>query len=338
MKKPIAFLLACFLLVAVTACKSNGSDAASGTDASAQTTAAQTTAATAAPVSAVQGNTNGNIVNGGYIAIQDDRIYYNNGSDGGKLYAVNTDGSDKQKLNDESSYQINVAGNQIYYSIGSLGMYVINTDGTGERKLSDDFSGAIAVVGDRLYYVNLSAGGSVYVMNTDGSGRQRLSDTTGSGAEINISNDRIYYRISGQLYSINTDGSSKQLLTNDGVGRFCVVGDRIYYSNASDGYKLYVIHIDGTGAQKLSDDVPFSLNVAGGRIYYGNTGDSNKLYVMNTDGSGVQKLSDDSVMDINVAGDRVYYDLQVINSDSVGSPSSQWYSVNPDGSDRQPVN
>jgi predicted RNA-binding Zn-ribbon protein involved in translation (DUF1610 family) len=45
-----------------------------------------------------RGNSVGNIVNGGFAAIQGDRIYYRNCSDGGKLYTVKTDGSDRRPV------------------------------------------------------------------------------------------------------------------------------------------------------------------------------------------------------------------------------------------------
>ena len=58
------------------------------------------------------GNTSANIKSGGYMAIKDDRIYYD-APDG--LYSMKTDGSDAQKLiNDRASY-INVIGDRIYY-------------------------------------------------------------------------------------------------------------------------------------------------------------------------------------------------------------------------------
>ena len=43
-----------------------------------------------------RGNTAGNIINGGIVAIQGDWIYYSNQSDDGKLYTVKTDGSKKK--------------------------------------------------------------------------------------------------------------------------------------------------------------------------------------------------------------------------------------------------
>ena len=43
-----------------------------------------------------RGNTVGNIVNGGYVALQDDWLYYRNVSDGHKLYKIRIDGTDRQ--------------------------------------------------------------------------------------------------------------------------------------------------------------------------------------------------------------------------------------------------
>jgi len=85
-----------------------------------------------------RGNTVGNIVNGGYVAQKSDWIYYQS-NDGGKLYKIRTDGSSRTKLNDDSSYWINVVGDWVYYTnfnddIGKF--YKIRTDGT-ERQLVD---------------------------------------------------------------------------------------------------------------------------------------------------------------------------------------------------------
>jgi hypothetical protein len=80
------------------------------------------------------GNTPGNIINGGYAAIQGDWIYYNNASDDGKLYKIKTDGSGRQKLNDDVSSYINVIGDWIYYTDDIGNICKIKTDGS-ERQL-----------------------------------------------------------------------------------------------------------------------------------------------------------------------------------------------------------
>jgi hypothetical protein len=76
-------------------------------------TASPTAAPTPLSVAEERGNSVGNIINLGWAAIQGDRIYYCNGSDGGKLYAIKTGGSGGQKLNNDKPYFINVVGDRI---------------------------------------------------------------------------------------------------------------------------------------------------------------------------------------------------------------------------------
>jgi len=328
MKKIIALLLACVLCLSFTACRTE-----------------------ATPYG---GNTNGNLANGGLVAAAGDRIYYSNSNDGNKLYSMNPNGTDKQKLNDDSSSYINVIGNRIYYSNYSDGrsLYTVNTDGSGRQKLNDGFSACINVVGNRIFYShyldqlrtsstaagkdNTVAENGIYVMNIDGSGLKQLN-TNSVALSICVTGGRIYYvnNEDNGIYSMKTDGSEQKKLGDGRADRINVTGGRIYYSNSdyysSDNGKIFSIKIDGTDPKKLSDDTTVGFNVTDGRIYYVNGDDNFTLYVMNTDGSGREKLHDDmSVFFIHVAGNRIYYWDDT-------SANSRMYSVNLNGSDRQAV-
>ncbi len=65
---------------------------------------------------------------------QGDYIYYSNQNDDNHLYRSKVDGTEQQKLNDNRSYYITVAGNWIYDSNYSYGGYLfkIRTDGSDE--------------------------------------------------------------------------------------------------------------------------------------------------------------------------------------------------------------
>ncbi|MCL2070763.1 MAG: DUF5050 domain-containing protein [Oscillospiraceae bacterium] len=81
---------------------------------------------------------------GEYINVDDDGewMYYSNIGDGGSIYRVRTDGTDKMKLNSDDSGRINLAGNWIYYSnfgdidpeTGSTVLYKMRPDGS-ERQI-----------------------------------------------------------------------------------------------------------------------------------------------------------------------------------------------------------
>jgi len=300
---------------------------------------------------AASGNTQGNILNGGYVAIQGDWLYYHNWDDGGKLYKAKTDGSNKQKLNNDESISINVIGDWIYYygSGENYGTYCVKTDGTGLKKISSN--SCIQVVDDWIYFNDNDGYDKMYRlfrMKTDGSGKQKLTDTR--SVDVSVVNDWIYYYDDSydiqDLYRMKTDGSGKQKLSVKlgYKGDYGVIGDWIYYSNGDDKYKLYRIKTDGTGKQKLSDErSDHYSNIVDGWIYYSNGDDTveaegkdeddimdvGKLYRIKIDGTGKQKLNNDGSIGINVVGDRIFY----INRSS----DNKWYTMKTDGTGRQPV-
>ena len=124
-----------------------------------------------------RGNTTGNIVNGGHVAQQGDWIYYLNiDDDKKKIYKIRIDGSDRTRVNEDSSWLLNVVGDWIYYLNidDDKKIYKVRTDGRGRTKVNDDRSGDLNVVGDWIYYANFDDN-KIYKVRTDGSGRQEVN-------------------------------------------------------------------------------------------------------------------------------------------------------------------
>jgi meiotically up-regulated gene 157 (Mug157) protein len=108
------------------------------------------------------------------------------------LYKIRTDGTGRQKLNDDRCTDINVAGDWVYYcnmndnnklnskflevanSILQISgkLFRIRTDGTGRQKLSDDWCSNIVVAGDWVYYTSMKDNLKGYRIRTDGTDRQ----------------------------------------------------------------------------------------------------------------------------------------------------------------------
>ena len=273
------------------------------------------------------GNTSGNIANGGRVAIQGDWVYYSfnglhtiktngsshrrlnddqasyinvigdwiyycNGSDGGKLYKVRTDGSDRQVLYHANVFYVNVVGDRIFFQniSDNQKLYAVNTDGSEPQMLYDDRVFEVIVVGDRVFYGDGGNGGVLSTMKIDGSDRRILCNDI--PWFIHVIDDQIYYRqgLSGGLYTINSDGSNRQRLNEIvGISHFNLYGDRIFFRNGSDDFKLYVINIDGSNKQLLSDDEVMNICVVGDRIYYNN--ETWELISINTDGTDRQVVS-----------------------------------------------
>ena len=192
------------------------------------------------------GNLQGNYQNGGYAASDGEWFYYRS-NDGSSMYKMRLDGSEKTKLNDQSSSYIGVVDGTIYYySSGSnSGIWRMGTDGS---KNSNIYIGTIedmSIVGDRIYFKNSLDELKLYSMTLSGTDIRKESDI-----------EELYY-----------------LTIWDG---------KMYWSNAEDKRCLYRANLDGSDATKLTEDEVDSITVADGWLMYNDLGD-HYLHLMNLD-------------------------------------------------------
>lgn len=128
---------------------------------------------------------------------------------------------------------------------------------------------------------------------------------------VHISGERIFYRASdfdedwGKVYSCNLDGSSRRFLAKK-VSEFCVDGDTVYYCNMQDGYTLWAMDTHGRNKRKLVDKYAFSLNIDEKYIYYLD-GDNLKIFRTDKETLQTECINDEPSEGINVAGDWIYY-------------------------------
>jgi uncharacterized protein YkwD len=252
--------------------------------------------ATFAASANTRGNTVGNLHNDGYAAIQGDWIYYTNNDNwipgifSTDFYKMRTDGTKVTKLDQglTISSEINIAGDWIYYRGWGGYLYKAKPDDSAATRLTDYSVEHIQVVDDWIYFSKRDIGGC---------------------AEHN-------------LYRIRIDGTDEQMLADseDDKRMFVnIAGDWIYYSNASDGFKLYKIRIDGTEKTKLNDEWSWYVNVVGDWIYYSDWDNGRNLYKIRTDGTNKTRLNSVESGWINVAGEWIYYIVPAGNGGSYGN-------------------
>jgi len=219
-----------------------------------------------------------------YLNAAGDWLYYSNKDDHERLYKIRTDGTCKTRLNtDNRSSNIIVAGDWIYY-INYNKIYKIHIDGSQRQKLIDDTSTCFNIAGDWIYYIYSDDNFKIYKIRTDGTQRQLLNEF--KSWYICLHDDWIYYQNEDdgeKLYKIKTDGTEQQLLNNDSSYYINTDGDWIFYQNEDDG-KLYKIKTDGTKRIKLSNDDTGFINIIEDWIFYINF-DDYKLYKMRKDGT-----------------------------------------------------
>ncbi len=252
----------------------------------------------------------GNITNGGLAAIQGDWIYYQNDSDGWRIYRIHPDSSGREKLNEDHSSYITVAGDWIYYQNNSDNgnTYRMHPDGSNREKVNNNSSSYINVFENWVYFRNNDDKGKIYRMHLDGSGLEKLNDD--SSLYINVSNGWIYFSNDSdglKIYRMLLDGSRKEKLNNFISNFINVTDDWIFYRNSNSGGIINRMHLDGSGIEKLNKDNSTAINVTRNWIYY----DSRTIHTaglrrMSLDGSRLENISSYDSQYINVVGDWIY--------------------------------
>lgn len=263
------------------------------------------------PTSIIEGNTTGNINDGGIAVKNGNWIYYHNASKGGKLYKVKADGILKSEICGDTVMNINVIGDWIYYTNLTDGskIYKIKTDGSLRTRLNDDESYNITVMDNWIYYINRSDNWHLYRMSTDGSLRSLLNDSPTKC--IDGSWDFIYYinrEAGGAIYRVKPEKPlSLQRLNNVYAWNMDIKELSIYFSNEKDNRTLYKVNLDGSGLTKLTDDSAYDMQVCGDWIYYSNGKEENKLYKIKTDGTERTLIYNGSGYLLNIINDWIYF-------------------------------
>ncbi|GLC31679.1 DUF5050 domain-containing protein [Clostridium omnivorum] len=271
---------------------------------------------------------NDNTPSGQVIAQIGDWVYYLNIWDNNYLYRIKTDGTGKTRLLAEGFYtSINVKDSYIYFAeLNSGSIYRMNLDGTNKVKMCDGTTWNMQLDGSYLYFSN-SNDERLYKVNVLTNIKTMVIDQP--IRQYRVSGDWVYFDneyFTYGLYKVKTDGTALQLLRKDYLNvnhTILVVNTAVYYTSDSGSGALCKINIDGTGYTVLENGIGGKIftdnyyiylsnnkisldgtkvihfttfdgqikNVIGGWIYFENPAEDNLLYKVRTDGTDVQIVS-----------------------------------------------
>lgn len=281
-----------------------------------------------------RGNSAGNILNGGLVAMQGNHIYFSSPTDGGKLYRAGLDGSGRVKLNDDTPRYINATGEYLYYvAMGEpetvydelmgeeytrviYGPIVrVNLDGGGRTVIGADPAAYLQLVGGRLYYqIANTDEPKIYRIEADGSGKELLTDHLADF--FNVEGDRLYYRgveEQPRLYGAGIDGGGRAVIYDGDAYYMNLLEDNLYFAGDIyetefylGGRSLYRINVSGGAASKVGDIEPAFLNCADGWLYYSKA-HSGEICRVRPDGSSHTILSSDFCGGLFIFDDWLYY-------------------------------
>lgn len=228
------------------------------------------------------GNSPSNLLNGGFVAEQDEWIYYRNEADRGRLYKIHRSGdvNTRKRLSDQAVSCINVIGDWIYCNL--VGVSRIRTDGSGQESLFDKqgedpggvgyYTASEIVAQDGWVYFVLNGSGSdearIFRIRTDGTGYEKLNDYRSS--DLSVADGRVYYtaNVNGRptLISMSADGSDSRVLYSDmAFTRATPSGQNLYL----DCNGCLAVHGKDGKRIKFFDEPRFEyLGIFSGHLYF----------------------------------------------------------------------
>ncbi len=272
----------------------------------------------------LEGNTTGNINNGGYFCQLDDTVYFANAYDQGCLYKMNADGSNMEKLSDAIVKYINAAGKYVYYyqenSAGTktlgfvqqyYGIYRIRDNGNDPFCLHKAPIGIMKLVGNYIYYqyYDTSTGIALHKISLD-----KKEETTIADYEINPSsygNGSLYFTGSENdlfLYAVNLSDDRIDRIWDEKVWNPTYVNGYIYYMNMADDYKLCRYSLIDQSIETLTSDRLDTFNIYENIIYYQkNSQTEPALKRMNLDGSNPEIVAEGNFDHLSITSAYVYF-------------------------------
>lgn len=257
------------------------------------------------------GNTEGNIINGGYAVKQGDWIYYckydSNANypmapNSSSIYKMKSDRSSNTKLITAYASHLNIKGEWLYYiSKSDNKIYKVKTNGKNNQKVSDiTVSNDMIIVGNWIYVSNDNS--SIRKIKLDGSEYDHL---WGTQRDFIVYGDNIYFNYMGDDDSIWKTTSNSYKLNDEPSYHLNIYRNNIYFNDTEDN--ICSISIDGGSKNIIGTDRASSILVDEGWLYYSNKNDNDKLYKMKIDGTNKTKLSNSSIFAFNVVGDWIVY-------------------------------
>ncbi len=268
------------------------------------------------------GNTAGNLNNGGLFCEYDGTVYFSNASDLGRLYAMDVDETNVQKLSDLHIQNILAGGDFLYYfqlgdtngdSFGNL--IAMNSFNRSDLKgnhvtgLTRDHVVTAQLVDNYLYLLTVDKEGPHFTkMKIDKSDIVTLTD-----ANINPAcavDGIIYYNGTENnhyLYGLDTATDATFEVWKGNIWYPIVNGDYMYYMDVAENYRLCRYSLSRDVIEVLTNDRVDCFNVGNGYVYYQKSGDTPQLKCMQTDGSNVMVVAEGVYNSIHMTSQYVYF-------------------------------
>lgn len=272
----------------------------------------------------VNGNSAGNLYNGGMFCEYDGIVYFANPDDNYCLYSMSLDNGDVKKLSNDTATFINADEHYVYYARNNKAensdfsflrwnnnsLCRVNKKNGKQRVILDHEPSMYAsLLGNYIYYLHYDTdtATTMYRVKIDGTEQEPVNDQPYYTCSTN--GKYLYYnglKNDHNIYSLNTEtGSSSRLFDGD-CWMSVVEGSTAYYMDCANNYRLTKVNLNTKETTLLSDERIDCFNIYGDYIYYCRNQEP-ALCRMRLDGSESEVIADGIYTDINITSRYVYF-------------------------------
>ncbi len=272
------------------------------------------------------GNTAGNLYNGGLFCESNGTIFFSNPSDSGKLYSMDSNGNNLQKLSDDIVTYINADDNYIYYIRNNVGenleynffsfysnaLVRIDRDGDNIVILDTEPCLYAALLGNYIYYIHYDEleASTLYKVRIDGEEQKQVM--TDAVYTCNTDGQYFYYNgmiKDGSVHRFDTASDTTTVVYEGNCFQPTVIdGEDLYYIDGDSDYSIIHTNLNYSNPTYLTRDSVDSYNVYGSYIYYQRYDkDGSALCMIKNDGSEFTVLREGDFCDIHVTSYFVFF-------------------------------
>ena len=273
----------------------------------------------------VNGNTPGNLYNGGLFCESNGTIFFSNPNDNHKLYAMSPTGANLTKISDDVASYINADEHYVYYvrDNGSLdaafsflhfsnnSLCRVKRTGGDVTVLDDAPCLYASLVGNYIYYIHYEKeeASTLYRVKINGKEREKISSTPYMTCGVN--GQYLYFQgeeHDHNLWQLDSSNNSFSTFHECVCYQPTVTDTTAYYMNCVDDYSITRLDISSTTETTIVPDRVDCYNIYGDYIYYQkNDSATCGLYRCRTDGTEEELIALGNFTSIHVTSQYVYF-------------------------------
>lgn len=273
----------------------------------------------------VNGNTAGNLYNGGAFCEINGTIFFSNPSDAGKLYSMDSSGGNLKKLADDIPTYINADENYVYYvrnnptdnlDFNYVAFYqnaLVRMDHDGGNLVILDTEPALyaALLGNYIYYLHYTTddASTLYKVRIDGEEQQQVMDH--AVFTCNTDGQYFYYNgmdSDGNIHRFDTVADTTVTVYEGNCFQPIISGNDVYYIDGNTNYSIIHTNLEYDNPTYITRDSVESYNIYGSYIYYQRFDkDGSALCVIKNDGTEFQIIREGNFCDIHVTSYYIFF-------------------------------